>query len=49
MITAAAIATAVLVNATIARMVLVPRVLQRRLPHLEVEHEVQQELASSSS
>jgi RND superfamily putative drug exporter len=57
------LSTAVLVDATIVRMVLVPatmellgdanwwlpRVLQRRLPHFEVEHEVEQELASSPS
>ena len=57
------LSTAVLVDATIVRMVLVPatmellgdanwwlpRVLQRRLPHFEVEHEAEQELASSSS
>ena len=57
------LSTAVLVDATIVRMVLVPatmellgdanwwlpRVLQRRLPHFEVEHEVEQELAPSSN
>jgi RND superfamily putative drug exporter len=54
------LSTAVLVDATIVRMVLVPatmellgdanwwlpRVLQRRLPHFEVEHEREPELAS---